>query len=108
MKLNNCICPFCDGICSCTRCLRNEKMNKLKALFISLGGDISSMQSDSLIDQLPVKKTEIITKVKGKAKIFIQKPKITKTKTIKKAYSHYYPQIRNAGRNADKSYSIGS
>ena len=29
MKHNNGICPFCEGVCSCTRCLRNEKMNKL-------------------------------------------------------------------------------
>jgi len=49
MKLNNGICPFCEGICSCTRCMRNEKMNKLKAFFISLGGDINNLQTNGLI-----------------------------------------------------------
>jgi hypothetical protein len=58
MKANNGLCPFCLALCSCTRCLRNEKMNKLKAFFLSLGGDLNALQQNSLLDQLPSRREE--------------------------------------------------
>jgi hypothetical protein len=68
MKNNNGLCPFCLGVCSCTRCLRHEKMNKLKAFFISLGGDLLKLQEESQMEKLPIKKDEIVYKPKAKAK----------------------------------------
>lgn len=47
------ICPFCQGVCFCTRCLRQDTMTQLKAYFISLGGDLSILNdSESLFDQI--------------------------------------------------------
>ena len=89
MKNNNGLCPFCQGICSCTRCIRNEKINKLKTFFIGLGGDLNILQQNSPIEKLPIKKDGIITKTKTKFKKMIPcKPiKVTnkKTKKINKA-----------------------
>ena len=51
-------------------------MNKLKALFITLGGNISNLQAHSLIDKLPVKKDEL-PKVKARSRV-------PKTKKIEK------------------------
>ena len=45
MKLNNGICLFCEERFSCARCLRSEKMNKLKTFYINLGGNINTLQS---------------------------------------------------------------
>ena len=41
-------------------------MNKLKAFFISLGGDINSLQANGLIEKLPVRKEQFISKIKAK------------------------------------------
>lgn len=41
------ICPFCQGVCFCTRCLRQDTMTQLKAYFIALGGDLGSLLSNS-------------------------------------------------------------
>ncbi|CDW86779.1 UNKNOWN [Stylonychia lemnae] len=46
------ICPFCQGICFCTRCLRQDTMTQLKAYFIALGGDLDILQtSDCIFDK---------------------------------------------------------
>jgi hypothetical protein len=41
------ICPFCQGVCFCTRCLRQDTMTQLKAYFIALGGDLAGLLSGS-------------------------------------------------------------
>lgn len=48
------ICPFCQGVCFCTRCLRQDTMTQLKAYFIALGGDLGSLLngSTSLFDSM--------------------------------------------------------
>lgn len=33
-------CPFCQGTCQCSRCLRNEKIVKFKNAYSILGGDL--------------------------------------------------------------------
>jgi len=68
MKNSNGMCPFCLGVCVCTRCLRSEKIYKLKSYFISIGGNISKLQEGDLIDQLPLKKEEFYLKSKGPIK----------------------------------------
>ena len=35
------ICPYCQGICFCSRCTRHDKMLKLIGLYLSLGGDVN-------------------------------------------------------------------
>jgi hypothetical protein len=42
-------------------------MNKLKAFFISLGGNISNLQASGLIEKLPVRKDQFISKLKTKS-----------------------------------------
>lgn len=47
------ICPFCQGVCFCTRCLRQDTMTQLKAYFIALGGELSCLQnSNSIFDKI--------------------------------------------------------
>ena len=41
---NQWICPFCQGVCFCTRCLRQDTMTQLKAYFIALGGELNFLQ----------------------------------------------------------------
>jgi hypothetical protein len=43
------ICPFCQGVCFCTRCLRQDTMTQLKAYFMALGGDLNILLSSSSI-----------------------------------------------------------
>ena len=38
------ICQFCYGLCSCTRCLRQDNITQLKAYYISMGGTLASLQ----------------------------------------------------------------
>lgn len=83
MKTNNGICPFCEGICTCTRCMRNEKMNKLKSFFFSLGGDTKSLQTHSLIEKLANKKEQFSSKIKSKNTFLFPLRTQLKTKTKK-------------------------
>lgn len=47
------ICPFCQGICFCTRCLRQDTMTQLKAYFMALGGDLQILEkSESIFDKM--------------------------------------------------------
>lgn len=45
------LCPYCRGICYCTRCTRNETMVRLKSMYILLGADINHLQKNSLIEK---------------------------------------------------------
>ena len=36
----NGLCPFCQGICFCTRCARNDMIVRLKSMYLHLGGDV--------------------------------------------------------------------
>jgi hypothetical protein len=40
----NGLCAFCQGVCFCTRCLRNDMITKLKTIFSQFGGDIGEIQ----------------------------------------------------------------
>ncbi|KAL4497336.1 hypothetical protein ABPG72_011271 [Tetrahymena utriculariae] len=44
------LCPFCQGNCYCTRCLRNELLMKYKGIYILLGGDINLIQRESVFE----------------------------------------------------------
>lgn len=93
IKRNNGLCPFCEGVCSCTRCIRNEKMNKLKSYFISLGGDINHLQSEGLVESLPIKKDDQPFKLKQKSKKSVKLPRQAKSRKILKerGYQHVTP-----------------
>lgn len=58
MKANNGLCPFCLALCSCTRCLRNEKISKLKAFFLAQGGDLAALHLLSPLDHLPARRED--------------------------------------------------
>lgn len=40
-------CPFCLGICTCTRCLRNQKIAKFKNMYSVLGGNLEALAESS-------------------------------------------------------------
>lgn len=63
-RLNNGTCPFCEAVCHCTRCLRNEKINKLKTFFLKLGGNLAKLQEDCLLSKLPIRKEEVAQKMR--------------------------------------------
>ncbi len=37
------LCPYCVGVCNCSRCVRNETIVKLKTLFLRLSGNIKDL-----------------------------------------------------------------
>ncbi len=45
------LCPYCRGICYCTRCSRNDTIVRLKSLYVLLGGDINRLQEGSLFER---------------------------------------------------------
>ncbi len=42
------LCPYCRGICYCTRCTRNDTIVRLKSLYVLLGGDINQLQQEGI------------------------------------------------------------
>lgn len=36
-------CPFCHGNCTCSRCMRNEKIVKFRNAYTLLGGDFTAL-----------------------------------------------------------------
>lgn len=48
---SNGLCPYCRGICYCTRCSRNDMMVRLKSMYILMGGDINRLQRGSLFER---------------------------------------------------------
>lgn len=59
-------------------------MNKLKAFFISLGGDITKLQNSGLIEKLLIKPDDVPSKTKTKLKKSLKVAREGKTKFIKK------------------------
>lgn len=45
------LCPYCRGICYCTRCSRNDLMLRLKSMLIVLGGDIYDLQDKNKFEK---------------------------------------------------------
>jgi hypothetical protein len=68
---DNGLCPFCLGICSCTRCLRNEKIAKFKAMYSILGGDLVQLQETSMIEKLQVKHDDSVQRGRGRPKKYV-------------------------------------
>jgi hypothetical protein len=62
------LCPFCLGVCICTRCLRNEKIAKFKNMYSLLGGDLTRIQEKSDLEQLPVRAEEQVVRGRGRPK----------------------------------------
>lgn len=61
-------CPFCLGVCICTRCLRNEKIAKFKNMYSMLGGDLTKIQETSDLEQLPIKTDDQLPRGRGRPK----------------------------------------
>lgn len=40
----NGLCPFCQGVCFCTRCARNDMIIRLKSMLLLLGGDLQKLE----------------------------------------------------------------
>ena len=46
-------CPFCKGICNCSRCIRQDQLTKMWAHLFSMGGSLEYLWNHkSVIDQL--------------------------------------------------------
>jgi len=44
---HNWLCPFCKGVCFCSRCLRNDQINKLVQVYLDIGGDSKTIVKES-------------------------------------------------------------
>ena len=58
-KKKDWLCPYCISQCFCSRCIRYEKILKLIANYISIGGDITNIYAKL------ISKDEIISKLKS-------------------------------------------
>ena len=92
-KKKDWLCPYCISQCFCSRCIRYEKILKLIANYISIGGDITNIY-DKLIS-----KDEIISKLKSSLVVhsilyIIHNPTIT----IKESIDNIN-EIVNTGNN---------
>ena len=65
------LCPFCQGVCSCTRCLRNEKIAKFKAMYSMLGGELGTLQSKSILENIQGKSEEQLPRGRGRPKKYV-------------------------------------
>jgi hypothetical protein len=63
---NSHLCPFCQGICQCSRCLRNETIFKLRSLYIHLGGRSNELPKESVFEDISEEEQarEIVSKIK--------------------------------------------
>lgn len=46
----NGLCPFCQGVCFCTRCARNDMIVRLKSIYLMLGGEMSIFAEDKFLE----------------------------------------------------------
>lgn len=67
----NGLCPFCLGVCVCTRCLRNEKIAKFKTMYSMLGGDLGGVQARSVLEHLQMKSDEHVPRGRGRPKKYM-------------------------------------
>ena len=67
----NGLCPFCLGVCMCTRCLRNEKIAKFKTMYSMLGGDLTTLQTKSMLEHIQTKSDEQVTRGRGRPKKYM-------------------------------------
>jgi hypothetical protein len=67
-------------------------MNKLKAFFLSLGGDLNKLQDESLIDKLSDARDELALKASYKPKKSLKSLSYTKCKQIKKKFQKTSPR----------------
>lgn len=49
---SNLKCRFCQGSCTCSRCIRSNTIAKLKTIYALLGGNIDSLQKNSYFGQI--------------------------------------------------------
>lgn len=54
------ICQFCYGVCSCTRCLRQDNITQLKAYYISMGGTLASLQPGARGTEIPSQLDKVV------------------------------------------------
>ena len=45
----NGLCPFCQGVCFCTRCARNDMITRLKSIYLLLGGQMTKFTDDKFL-----------------------------------------------------------
>lgn len=46
----NGLCPFCRGVCFCTRCSRNDMIVRLRGLYLLLGGQATDLLTDKFLE----------------------------------------------------------
>lgn len=75
------LCPYCTGICFCSRCTRNDKILKLIGLYISVDGDLSILY-DSLITESIVLDKLNMNMVLSNIIVLINDPALNPKETI--------------------------
>lgn len=88
-------CPFCKGICTCTRCMRQDQLTKMRAHLFSLGGELSHLlneksELDHLFGQYWVNISKIMTKVEENPLNMIEPPTATNTSDEDENLDFYY------------------
>ncbi len=38
------LCPYCQGVCFCVRCVRHDKLNKYTNMYLVFGGNIDDLK----------------------------------------------------------------
>jgi len=57
------VCPFCKEDCICSRCNRNEHIDKLRTLFVTLGGEIENINYKSYLEKFLLQRDEIFEEI---------------------------------------------
>ncbi|CAD8169376.1 unnamed protein product [Paramecium octaurelia] len=57
------ICPLCKGLCTCTRCERNDMIYKLKRQFLELNGDLEEIYKSSYFESLVKEKRKQLSEI---------------------------------------------
>ena len=46
------LCPYCQGYCQCSRCIRNDTIFKLKSMYVHLGGKLKELPHDPFYQKI--------------------------------------------------------
>ena len=94
-------CPYCQGQCFCSRCTRNDKLLKLIAYYISIGGDINLLYDDLVTRN---KILDLLNPYMVLSKIFVinNDSTLTPTQVLKKAKTNNKVNLEEMDRLIDK------
>ena len=95
------VCPYCQGQCFCSRCTRNDKLLKLIAYYISIGGDINLLY-DNLVTRNKI--LDLLNPYMVLSKIFVinNDTTLTPAQVLKKAKTNNKLNLDEMDKLIDK------